>query len=71
MSIFDRDETPVRVSFTLPRYMLEDLDEYAETAKKSRAALLRSILRAELNAVDLDGVRRFANVCLVVATPTF
>ena len=31
MSIFDRDETLVKISFTAPRYMLEDLDENAET----------------------------------------
>lgn len=61
MSIFDRDETPVRVSFTLPRYMLDELDEYAEAAKKSRTALLRSIIYAELQVVDLDDVRMFAN----------
>ena len=67
MSIFDRDETPVRVSFTLPRHLLDDLDEYAEAAKKTRAALLRSIQRAELNAVDLDGVRMFANAYLLAS----
>ena len=61
MSIYDRDETPVRVTFTLPRHMLDDLDEYAEAAKKSRAALLRSIIYSELQVVDLDDVRRFVN----------
>ncbi len=60
MSLSNRDETPVKVSFTLPRHILEDLDEFAEAAKKTRSELLRSLLRTELNAVDLDDVRRYA-----------
>ncbi len=39
MSLYNRDETPVRVSFTLPRYILDDLNEYAEAAKTSRSEL--------------------------------
>lgn len=61
MSIYDRDETPIRVSFTLPRYMLDDLDEYAEAAKTSRSQLIRRIIKADLTHVDLDDVRLFAN----------
>lgn len=61
MSLYNRDTTPVKVSFTLPRHILDDLDEYAEAAKKSRAELLRTIIRADLSHVDLDSVRWFAN----------
>lgn len=59
MSIFDRDETPVRVSFTLPRHMLDNLDEYAEAAKLSRSHALRVLLHGVFNELDLDDVRRF------------
>lgn len=59
MSFFDRDETPVRVSFTLPRHMLDDLDEYAEAAKLSRSRALRVLLHGVFNEIDLDDVRRF------------
>lgn len=61
MSLFDRDETPVKVSFTLPRHMLDDLDEYAEAAKTSRSKLIRRIIQSDLMHVDLDDVRMFAN----------
>lgn len=60
MSLYNRDETPVKISFTVPRYMLDGLDEWAEASKKTRSELLRLIIRAELNVVDLDDVRRFA-----------
>ena len=59
MSIFDRDETPVRVSFTLPRYMLDNLDEYAEVANLSRSRALRVLLHGVFNELDLDDVRLF------------
>lgn len=61
MSIYDRDETPIRVSFTLPRYILDDLDEYAEAAKVSRSKIIRRIIQADLSHVDLDDVRMYAN----------
>lgn len=61
MSFYDRDETPVRVSFTLPRYLLDELDEYAEAAKTTRAKLIPRIIQADLSHVDLDDVRWFAN----------
>ena len=31
MNLSNRDETPVKISFTAPRHMPEDLDENAET----------------------------------------
>ena len=61
MSIFDRDETPVRVSFTLPRHILDDLDEYAEAAKLPRSKALRNIIHARADSVDLDDIRMIAN----------
>ena len=61
MSLYDRDETPVKISFTLPRYMLDGLDEYAEAAKTSRSELIRRIIQSDLMHVDLDDVRWFAN----------
>lgn len=62
MSMFNRDETPVKVSFTLPRHLLDDLDEYAEAAKVSRSECIRHIIQADLSHVDLDDVRMYANM---------
>ena len=62
MSIYDRDETPVKISFTLPRHLLDDLDEYAEAAKVSRSESIRRIIQADLSHVNLDDVRIYANM---------
>lgn len=59
MSLFNRDVTPVKISVTLPRYMLDDLNEYAEAAKLSRSRALRVLLHGVFNELDLDDVRRF------------